>query len=499
MTAAIPVTASEPEPSTTKKQSAANVVVPIQANNNIDKNTIISGHESETESHTTVTMDDETEDDDNGHDVETSTTAMTATDPPVPVVQPENNNQPINKPSDDNDTHTTSDKSEPVYEERSNVNLKDNRGCSGIYSGRVILLSSGDENDCVPDGYGTMIYHNNNDNNNDDNNNHNNPIASSYTGYWKRGVWHGSGQVTLLPQSDTYSGEFVNGQRHGTGTYKWSDGRSYTGKFWKDQRHGQGHYTWPGGASYEGAYHQGVRTGYGRYLDDAHGILYVGDWQNGKYHGYGVLTTTIIDDDEDHHIDNEDKHSPPTDFTKHVYRGNFVNGQRHGHGVEVNPDGSIQYDGEWNNGEPCHNKSTTTTATNQQAPSSEQQQQQQPKQESEFLVVENEPVNDANGLAGVYRGILHRASRLPHGNGTITYKTGKNNSHDKTKNNDDDDDDALDYYEGCFDMGRYHGRGRLYWKNGDSYDGEYVKGRRQGQGVYRWSDGRHYKVRKDLG
>ena len=418
------------------------------------------GNESESESPTVTTMD-ETADD--NHDDDNSCCTLTELEPPKDDAA---KTEPVATVTKNVTT------AEPIHEERTNVTLQDHRGCEGVYSGRVLWVAK-DQDDtdktCVPDGYGTMKY--NTDNNN---NNNNTLLASSYTGHWNLGAWHGQGQATLWPNDeDTYSGEHVAGERHGTGTYHWADGRTYTGSFWKNQRHGQGSYRWPGGATYEGAYHRGVRTGYGRYIDAGNGISYVGDWKAGKYHGYGVLTTTVLTEEDETTTATTTYSS--VDLPKRVYRGNFEDGQPHGHGVEVNTDGTIRYEGEWNQGEPCCEHPSP-------------QKKQPPKQESEFLVVENESVQDANGLKGVYRGILHRASRLPHGNGTLTYK------HTTTVASKDDEEDALDYYEGCFDMGRYHGRGRLYWKNGDSYDGDYVEGRRQGQGVYRWSDGRHYKV-----
>ncbi|CAB9510688.1 MORN repeat protein [Seminavis robusta] len=374
--------------------------------------------------------------------------------------------------------------------ERKQVTLMDHKGRQGVYTGRVILIQkiqdntipdndNDNDNDkqelMMPDGHGTMEYKVDSNTDNASNNNNNQPTSpvATYTGHWQRGAWHGQGQATMV-NGDTYAGEHQHGTRHGSGTYQWKDGRTYAGSFCRDNRHGQGTYTWPCGAVYSGEYHHGVRQGYGKYLEPTEGISFMGDWKQGSYHGYGVLTSTILTEDEK---DNQTNKGISTDLPKRIYRGNFVKGQAHGHGVEVNPDGTIRHDGEWKNGTPLDRNGNPL-------PDSEEEEEEPPKQ-PELLVVQNQVnVRDANGLQGTYRGILHVATGLPHGSGTLTYGKYQKSPHQ---------DDLLEEYEGCFDMGQYHGRGRLRWKNGDGYDGEYVQGKRHGQGTYKWHDGRHYK------
>lgn len=337
------------------------------------------------------------------------------------------------------------------HAERQKISTTDHKGSAGIYSGRVLT------NGNIPDGPGTMEYENH-------------PTVASYTGHWSRGAWMGQGQATLL-NGDSFSGEHQNGARHGSGTYTWSDGRSYAGTFAQDQRHGQGSYTWPCGANYCGAYDHGVRTGYGKYLDPTEGISYQGDWRAGVYQGYGVLTTAIVPDVQ------PGENGSDVDLPKRVYRGNFDNGQAHGQGVEILPDGTIRHDGMWKQGVPIGKDGLPLAPPKAAEPDT--------PPPPEFTVVQNEQVQDANGLTGIYRGILHVASHKPHGNGVLAY--------DKMQAASPKFDDQLDYYEGCLEMGCYHGRGRLHWRNGDCYDGNYVMGKRQGQGTYKWSDGRHYK------
>jgi hypothetical protein len=41
-----------------------------------------------------------------------------------------------------------------------------------------------------------------------------------------------------LKNMSTYSGEWLQGKRHGQGTLKWSDGSSYSGKWVNNYSHG---------------------------------------------------------------------------------------------------------------------------------------------------------------------------------------------------------------------------------------------------------------------
>lgn len=39
---------------------------------------------------------------------------------------------------------------------------------------------------------------------------------------------------------------------HGTGEFRWADGRVYRGEYVNDKKHGKGVYTWPDGRMYQG-------------------------------------------------------------------------------------------------------------------------------------------------------------------------------------------------------------------------------------------------------
>jgi hypothetical protein len=51
---------------------------------------------------------------------------------------------------------------------------------------------------------------------------------------------------------NSYTGEWVKDQFHGSGEYLWADGRAYQGQFREDRIQGMGVARWPDGRTYEG-------------------------------------------------------------------------------------------------------------------------------------------------------------------------------------------------------------------------------------------------------
>ncbi len=49
-----------------------------------------------------------------------------------------------------------------------------------------------------------------------------------------------SGRFTYKESGDVYEGEFNHSQRHGEGTYTWSNGNTYTGQFVCNRLEGHG-------------------------------------------------------------------------------------------------------------------------------------------------------------------------------------------------------------------------------------------------------------------
>jgi uncharacterized protein YjbI with pentapeptide repeats len=76
----------------------------------------------------------------------------------------------------------------------------------------------------------------------------------------------------------TYTGDLINGMRHGQGMLAWQDGQKYVGDFVNGMPHGQGRLTWQDGQKYVGTYMDGLRHGQGTYTF-SNGRKYVGEWR----------------------------------------------------------------------------------------------------------------------------------------------------------------------------------------------------------------------------
>ncbi|XP_060786136.1 alsin isoform X2 [Neoarius graeffei] len=157
----------------------------------------------------------------------------------------------------------------------------------------------------------------------------------------------------------TYTGRWLSGKPHGSGTLKWPDGRVYYGTFkngledgfgdcmmpnksfnrydrykghWKEGKmHGFGTYWYATGEVYEGSFQENLRHGHGMMssgrLASSSSSVFVGQWVHDKKTGYGVLDN----------ITQGEK-----------YMGMWLEDQRQGAGVVVTQFG-LYYEGEFSN------------------------------------------------------------------------------------------------------------------------------------------------------
>lgn len=206
----------------------------------------------------------------------------------------------------------------------------------------------------------------------------------TYTGDWFQDKMHGKGEYKHS-NGDFYSGDFANNERSGEGKYTWAVGSSYTGGWMNGNRSGQGVMNWPNGDKYEGEWKENMRNGKGTFTY-SDGSFYTGNWKNSEYHGQGIRTWQ-----------NGER-----------YEGNWEAGVRSGEGSHNYADGS-KYVGTW---------------------------------------------------AGGFRSGL----------GVHVYVDGSK-------------------FEGFWSEGKYHGIGTMRYTNGDVYEGNWSNGLRHGQGTLTQSNG----------
>ena len=79
----------------------------------------------------------------------------------------------------------------------------------------------------------------------------------------------------------TYSGDWMNGMRHGLGKIVETNGYMYYGWWEDDMRHGQGEASYPDGSMYDGDWKYDKKYGFGK-ITRPDGTSYEGEWINDK-------------------------------------------------------------------------------------------------------------------------------------------------------------------------------------------------------------------------
>uniref|UniRef100_A0A8C3MBL9 Uncharacterized protein n=1 Tax=Geospiza parvula TaxID=87175 RepID=A0A8C3MBL9_GEOPR len=149
---------------------------------------------------------------------------------------------------------------------------------------------------------------------------------------------------------NTYKGLFSEGRMNGEGTYTWADGVKYEGTFVKNVPTHCGRYTWSDGSVYEGSIQDGLRHGYGIFRSGTHPIFYTGFWCNGKRHGKGTI---YYDQEQTSWYAGDWVNNVREGWGFRRYRsGNTYFGQwkknlRHGHGKMIWQADKQEYEGEW--------------------------------------------------------------------------------------------------------------------------------------------------------
>jgi len=176
-----------------------------------------------------------------------------------------------------------------------------------------------------------------------------------YKGEYQNDEEHGQGTSTYV-NGDTYTGLWENGKLHGQGTFTWWNGDVYIGSWKNDKQHGQGTITLSSGV-YIGLWENGAKTEGTFKLKN--GDVYVGSFnKSNEQHGQGVYTFSngnvyagsLRHDKFDGYGKTTFAHDGWTE------RGEYKNDMMHGQGQEIQPDGTINYDGKWIEGKKVDEK-----------------------------------------------------------------------------------------------------------------------------------------------
>lgn len=89
---------------------------------------------------------------------------------------------------------------------------------------------------------------------------------------------------------EIYEGEYLDGKRHGNGSYSYKNGDRYVGEWRHNEKHGIGRLTYAIEGEYFGRFENGKRHGEGVFTYKKSNDVYSGFWQYGQKHGEGTYT-----------------------------------------------------------------------------------------------------------------------------------------------------------------------------------------------------------------
>eukprot|EP00927_Polykrikos_kofoidii_P086963 TRINITY_DN9897_c0_g2_i1.p1 TRINITY_DN9897_c0_g2~~TRINITY_DN9897_c0_g2_i1.p1 ORF type:complete len:539 (+),score=59.72 TRINITY_DN9897_c0_g2_i1:99-1715(+) len=161
------------------------------------------------------------------------------------------------------------------------------------------------------------------------------------------------GEVATLtyPDGSKYQGQFLDGKRHGRGSWTLADGTIYRSQWCDDKRHGEGQETFPDGSRFVGTYVDGFRSGLG-VMTWPEGSKYSGQFARGRANGEGHLLRTDGSVYKGHFSDDCMCGEGCMQWKDGVeYKGQFYANRRRGVGKMKWTTGRWRsYEGEWRDG-----------------------------------------------------------------------------------------------------------------------------------------------------
>jgi len=280
-----------------------------------------------------------------------------------------------------------------------------------------------------------------------------------------------------------------------------SVGNRYVGQFKNGKRHGYGTYHFVSGDSYEGEYAKGLRQGFGTYRFKG-GDSYVGYFENGKYDRWGTYFFKNGDKYFGQYANGQrNGQGTLARADGERYEGEFKNGKRHGLGRCFFKNGEF-YAGAWKNNEPdgwgsYHYKgkapvSDRTKGVIQPKESAGEQDPNMPDETRNTLLAGHEFLTQAGQL-----------EKNPDEESVDLGNDGKPSSLSQTSQVPiwQSDEPLMpvvqelpsgDRYVGQLRDGQPHGQGAYLFSGGERYVGDFQHGRQDGQGLLVLGDGRRF-------
>ena len=174
-------------------------------------------------------------------------------------------------------------------------------------------------------------------------------------------IWDNCVGLRHYPNGDTYSGEFKNGKREGTGSYKFSNGDMYEGNFRGGKRNGKGTSILKSGEKYVGEYRDDLKDGKGE-LTLANGVKYIGEFSNNTFNGNGMIQSPNGEQYSGNFVSGTANGDGKYVFTnKRVYIGKFKENKRDGYGILYDDADHALISGNWKDGrfEPSSDSGST--------------------------------------------------------------------------------------------------------------------------------------------
>ncbi|GET89504.1 hypothetical protein, conserved [Leishmania tarentolae] len=109
-----------------------------------------------------------------------------------------------------------------------------------------------------------------------------------YDGDWVFDQRHGNGKI-MYPNGSLFKGSMECNQRNGEGIMRFANGDEFFGTFKKDRIDGHGTMRYRNGDVYEGAWRGQLRHGQGKYTLKRTGATMHGEFQSGLIHGEGTV------------------------------------------------------------------------------------------------------------------------------------------------------------------------------------------------------------------